>query len=426
MKDQQGSLVTSATIKATNTSTGLTRSAPANEYGEYRIEYLPVGTYSVEANAPNFAKFVQRNVVLTVDQTQTINITLTVGEQSETITVTAAPPLVNTSGVEIGRTISSTEILGLPLVNRNAYQELSLTPGVQFNSAGQFSNPSGTPNFQIGVPSTDVVINGGVDEGTPMVSYYLDGGINMSGVRNYGNQLPNPDALEEFRVETNNYSAQYARMGGGVVTAVTKSGTNQFHGSLFEFNRNTDFNAYPWNPPVNPLTNAPINAPYHRNNFGGTIGGPIKHDRAFFFFSYGGLRQIIGQELTGAITPTAAERLGDFTALAPGNTPASGQKNVTLYMPGTYPGNKNGPGGVDGNTPRDYLRAPGYRDVDLALLRDFHLKRGIVLQLRGEAANAFNLVSLGVPTANLNSPNNGKITSAYSPRIMQVGARLTF
>ncbi|HXZ31698.1 MAG TPA: carboxypeptidase-like regulatory domain-containing protein [Terriglobales bacterium] len=248
VKDQQAALVSSAIVTAKNTSTGLGRSARANEYGEYRIEFLPVGTYTVEVSAPNFKKFVQVNVVLTVDQTQTVNITLTPGGPSETITVTEAPPLVNTSSVEIGRTISSAEIIELPLVNRNAYQELSLTPGVQFNSAGQFSNPSGTPNFQIGIPSTDVVINGGVDEGVPMVSYYLDGGINMSGARNYGNQLPNPDALEEFRAETNNYSAQYGRMGGGVVTAVTKSGTNQFHGSLFEFNRNTDFNAFPWNP----------------------------------------------------------------------------------------------------------------------------------------------------------------------------------
>lgn len=345
LKDQQGAFVTSATIKAINISTGLTRSVPANQYGEYRIEYLPVGTYSVEADALNFEKFVQKNVVIALDQTQTVNISLTPGRQSETITVTEAPPLVNAASVEIGRTVSPTEIIELPLVNRNAYQELSLTAGVQWNSAGQFTNPSGTPNFQIGVPSTDVVINGGVDEGVPMVSYYLDGGINMSGARNYGNQLPNPDALEEFRVETNNYSAQYGRMGGGVVTAVTKSGTNQFHGSLFEFNRNTDFNAFPWNPPVSPVTGAFLNAPYHRNNFGGTVGGPIQHDRAFFFFSYGGLRQIVGQELTGAITPTAAERLGDFTALVPGNTPPPGQKNISLYMPGTYPGNKNGPGG---------------------------------------------------------------------------------
>jgi hypothetical protein len=346
VKDPQSALVNTATVKATNNSTGFTRSASTNEYGQYRIQYLPVGTYTLEVNAPNFEKFVQQSVVLEVDQTQTVDITLTVGAESQTITVTEAPPLVNTATVEIGRTINPQEIIDLPLVNRNAYEELSLTPGVQSNSASQSSNPNGTPNFTIGVPSTDVVINGGVDEGTPMVSFYLDGGLNMMGARNYGNQLPNPDALEEFRVETNNYSAQYGRMGGGVVTAVTKSGTNKFHGSLFEFNRNSDFNAYSWNPPKDPVTGKFILTPYHRNNFGGTAGGPIRHDKAFFFFSYAGLRQVIGQELTGALPPTAAERLGDFTAIYPGNTPPPGQKNATLYMPGQYPGNKNGPGGT--------------------------------------------------------------------------------
>jgi hypothetical protein len=344
--DPQGAMVTTATVKAIDASTGFTRSAVTNATGQYRIEYLPVGTYTLEVTAANFEKFVQQNVVLSVDQTQTVSITLTVGSQTQTVTVTEAPPLVNTATVEIGRTINPEEIIDLPLVNRNAYSELSLTAGVQSNSASMSTNPNGTPNFTIGVPSTDVVINGGVDEGSPMVSFYLDGGLNMMGARNYGNQLPNPDALEEFRVETNNYSAQYGRMGGGVVTAVTKSGTNKFHGSLFEFNRNSDFNAYSWNPPKDPITAKIFKTPYHRNNFGGTVGGPIKHDKAFFFFSYAGLRQIIGQELTGALPPTAAERLGDFTAIAPGSTPPLGQKNAMIYMSGTYPGNKNGPGGT--------------------------------------------------------------------------------
>ena len=135
------------------------------------------------------------------------------------------------------------------------------------------SNPNGTPNFVIGLPSADVQINGSIDGGNPEVSFYLDGGSNITGIRNYGNQLPNPDALEEFRVETSNFSAQYGHMSSAVVTAVTKSGTNKFHGSLFEFNRNTDFNATPWN--------SKTKAPYHRNNFGGVIGGPIKRDKAF-------------------------------------------------------------------------------------------------------------------------------------------------
>jgi hypothetical protein len=163
------------------------------------------------------------------------------------------------------------------VINPVVYAELSLTPGVMANSASQQSNPSGTPNFVIGLPSTDVQVNGSIDGGNPDVSCYLDGVLNINVIRNYGNQLPNPDALEEFRVETSDFSAQYGHMSAAVVTAVTKSGTNQFHGALFEFNRNTDFNAAPWN--------STSKAPYHRNNFGGVIGGPVKRDNAFFLFS---------------------------------------------------------------------------------------------------------------------------------------------
>ncbi len=322
VKDESGAMVNTATVKATNNNTGFTRSAAADSEGNYRLTYLPVGTYTVEVVAPNFKKFVQQNVTISVDQTVALNIALAIGAQTQTVEVTEAPPLVETSTAELGRSVSPAEIISLPLVNRNAYAELSLTPGVMSNSASAQSNANGTPNFQIGVPSTQVTVNGGIDAGVPTVSYYLDGGINMTGLRNYGNPLPNPDALQEFRIETNNFAAQYGRMSGAVVTAVTKSGTNQFHGSLFEFNRNTALNAMPWG-----QTTAQH---YRRNMFGGAVGGPIKHDKAFFFFSYGGLRQVVGQALSGGIVPSANMRLGDFTQLLD-----SKGVQVPVYQPGT-------------------------------------------------------------------------------------------
>jgi hypothetical protein len=321
VKDQQGAVVPGASVKATNADTGFSRVATTANDGAYRIEYLPVGKYQVEVEMAGFQKFVQENIVLAVDQTEALNVTLDVGAASQTVTVTTAPALVDTTSAVLGRTVQPAEIIGLPLVNRNAYAELSLTPGVQSNSASgatnaSNSNPSGTPNYQIGVPSTQVIVNGGIDGGVPMVSFFLDGGSNMTGIRNYGNPLPNPDALEEFRVETSNFSAQYGRMSSAVVTAVTRSGGNQFHGSLFEFVRNTDLNATPWN--------SSLNAPYHRNQFGGTVGGPVKHDKAFFFFSYAGLRQTVGQFLSGGVVPTTLERQGDFT-----------QSKVIPNLPGT-------------------------------------------------------------------------------------------
>ena len=313
VQDQTGAVVSTATVTATNVATGFSRAAQTNGLGEYRIDFLPVGSYTVEVVAKSFKHFTQQNIDLTVDQTLTLEVPLVAGAATETVTVTSAPPLINTSTSELGRVVTSQEIQGLPLVNRNAYAELSLTPGVMANSSSPTTNPSGTPNFTVGLPSADVQVNGSLDSGNGNVAFYLDGGNNITGMRNYGNSAPNPSALEEFRVETNAFGAQYGQFSGAVVTVVTKSGTNKFHGEVFEFNRNTDFNAFSWNPAPNAFTHTLVKNPYHRNNFGAAFGGPIKRDRSFFFFSYAGLRQIQGATVSGALTPTAAERMGDFT-----------------------------------------------------------------------------------------------------------------
>ena len=335
VKDQQGAVVNTATVKATNLDTGFSRSGPVNGYGEYRIDYLPVGRYTVEAKAPSFERFVQENLALDVDKTLTVEIKLTVGAQTQTVTVTEAPPVVNTSDAVLGRTIEPDEIVGLPLVNRNVYSEVSLTPGVMANNNSPSSNPSGNPTMATGLYVEDVQINGSIDGGSAEVAFYLDGGNNITGMRNYGNPSPNPDATEEFRVETSAFSAQYGQFSAAVVSVITKSGTNKFHGGLFEFNRNTDFNANSWSPAHNAAGQI-IVSPYHRNQFGGDVGGPIKKDKSFFFFSYGGTRQVTDAVFTGGITPTAAERLGDFT----GDT-------FKVYTPGTKTqvmGTNSGPG----------------------------------------------------------------------------------
>ncbi|HEY1994275.1 MAG TPA: carboxypeptidase regulatory-like domain-containing protein [Edaphobacter sp.] len=324
--DPAGAVVPNASIQVTNTGTGSSRAATSDNAGSFLIQYLPVGNYTVDVTAQGFKKFVQQNVIIAVDVTQPLNVTLGVGAATETVTVTDTPAVINTATSEIGRTISPQEMNNFPLTTRNAYAALSTVPGVQSNSQ---SNSQNTPNFVIGVPSTQVIINGGLDGGVPMVSFYLDGGINMTGLRNYGNPLPNPDALEEFRVETSNYGAQYGRMSGGVVTAVTRSGTNRFHGSLFEFFRDTNMNANSWGASPTAKT------PFHRNNFGGTVGGPIVKDKAFFFFSYGGLRQTVGQFLNGGVTPTTLERQGDFTQSYTYNATTGVKTPIIPNMPGT-------------------------------------------------------------------------------------------
>jgi hypothetical protein len=323
VKDQTGAVVTKASVKATNLDTGYSRSAPTNGYGEYRIDYLPVGNYNVQVEAAGFERFVQESISLDVDQVETVAVILSVGAASQTVIVTGAPPQVNTSNAVLGRTIEPDEIEGLPLVNRNIYTEVSLTPGVMANGNSPSANPTGTPTTATGLYIEDVQVNGSIDGGSAAVAFYLDGGNNITGMRNYGNPAPSPDAVEEFRVETSAFGAQYGQFSAAVVSVITKSGTNQWHGGLNEFNRNTDFNANTWAPAHNAAGQI-IVSPYHRNQFGAYVGGPIKKDKAFFFFSYGGLRQITSTVFTGALTPTANERLGDFTA-----------DTFTVYTPGT-------------------------------------------------------------------------------------------
>lgn len=310
ISDPTGAQVPAASITARSVDTGLTRTAVTGEDGTYRIEFLPIGNYTLEITAVSgFKKALRSGIVLQINETARIDISLEVGDVSENITITDEASAINTSSVEIGRTIQSAEIVNLPLVERNVFTLLDLTPGVQSNNNGVATASTGTSSFILGYPEQRTLINGGTDGGTGSVNYYLDGGINMTNLRNTGNILPNPDAIQEFRVQTNSYNAEYGRFASGVINVLTKSGTNKFHGSVFEFVRNTVFNANDWGSTLE-------RAPFHRNQFGGTIGGPIMKDKAFFFFSYSGLRQATSSFLSGARVPTELERVGNFTLSA--------------------------------------------------------------------------------------------------------------
>jgi hypothetical protein len=304
--DPTGASIPGAQVKVVNVDTNLSRTTQTDSDGAYRVEFLPVGNYKLEVSAPGFRGYVQQGIVLTVNENARADVKLQVGSTGENVTVTEAASLVDTSSVSIGRTVASTEITELPLVDRNPYALLDLTPGVQSNNNGVATASTTTGNITLGYPEQRTLINGGVDGGAGSVNYYLDGGINMTGLRNTGNILPNPDAVQEFRVQTNSYSAEYGRFASGVINVLTKSGTNNFHGSVFEFVRNTMFNANDWGSTL-------PKAPFHRNQFGATIGGPIKKDKTFFFFSYSGLRQRTSTFLNNAVVPTALERNGDFS-----------------------------------------------------------------------------------------------------------------
>jgi outer membrane receptor protein involved in Fe transport len=293
--DSTGATIPNARVTATNTGTNLSKSVETGSDGTYRIEFLPVGSYHLEITASGFKKFQQNGIVLEINQSARVDARLELGAVTDTVEVTAAPPLVNTNNAQIGRTVDNAEITQLPIVGRNVYTLLTLTPGVE----------SSANSIVLGYPEQRTIINGSADSGAGSVNYYLDGGNNMTGLRNTGNIAPNPDAVQEFRVITNNYSAEFGKFAGGVVNIITKSGTNGFHGSLFEFFRNDVLNANTWGAISKP--------PLRRNQFGGTVGGPIKHDRTFFFGSYSGLRQTTATLLNSAIVPTSLERTGNFS-----------------------------------------------------------------------------------------------------------------
>jgi len=323
--DSTGAVVPGAQVSATNIDTNANKSVATNDQGAYRIEFLPVGNYKLQVSSRGFKTYNRTGIVLEVAQLAQLDVQLEIGKTGETVEVNDALPLINVTSPEIGRTIQPQEIAALPLVNRDVYKLLDLTPGVQRNDDA---------NILLGFPEQHTLINGGVDGGTGSVNYFLDGGNNMTGLRNTGNILPGPDAIQEFRVQTNSYSAEYGRYANGVVNVLTKSGTNNWHGSLFEYVRNTMFNANPWG------TSGLPSPPLHRNQFGGTVGGPIIHDKTFVFFSYEGLRQITNPFLTGAVVPTLAERGGDFSATG---EPAI----VDPKTKAQFPGNKIPAGRMD-------------------------------------------------------------------------------
>ena len=308
--DPSGAAIPNVTIVVTQTDTGFTRTLTSKEHGEYRADFLPVGPYKMQVRANGFQTLDRGGLRLSETEEAKLDLELKPGSEATTVEVTAEVPLVNAENSTLGRTVSNVEIDNLPLVDRNVYALLDLTPGVQNNNSAGTGANGGVIN-PLGYPEQHVKINGSSDSGVGQVAYYLDGGSNMTGVRNTGNPLPNPDAILEFTVQTNNFSAQYGRNSAGVVTVVTKSGTNAIHGSLFEFFRDKNFNA---------ITHAQITkADYNQHRFGGTVGGPILRDKLFLFASAAGFRFISDNQLNPQ-TPSAAMMNGDFTENTPTGT----------------------------------------------------------------------------------------------------------
>ena len=347
VNDSSGAAIPNATVVFTQTQTNFTRTTTTDSQGQYRAEFLPVGPYSVKIDANGFRQLIQNGIVLTVTQQAAINFALQPGMQTAVVQVTAQVPLVNTGNSVLGTTIDNRDIENLPLVSRNVYDLLNLTPGVQ-----HVSNEN-----SIGLPMEHVIINGSTDNMVGQVTYYLDGGINMTGIRDTGNVIPNPDAVDQFNVQTNNFSAEYGRTGAGVVSILTKSGTNQVHGSLFEFHRETNFNANNYLQPTR--------TPEHINRFGATVGGPAWKNKIFFFGSYGGLRQVSPVNFN-TVVPDALQRVGNFSENLPASTtPAAGLGACATKLSAADASNKDYGGKFFVCDPVTHQPVPGNRlDLD--------------------------------------------------------------
>lgn len=322
--DAQGAVVAKAKVTVTNSGTNVHWETETAADGTYQILDLPIGDYTVTVELAGFTKVVTQPQALTINQSLRIDVALKVGSINETIEVQSESTQVETVNPTVGGTVTGAPIQDLPLNGRNVL-DLALTqPGVtpaQPNTAGA----------AVGVPSGAYIIAGGRDNA---VTYLLDGGDNTSVTYGVPVVNPNPDMVAEFRILDNNYTAEFGRSAGGVISVVTKSGTNQLHGSVFDYLRNDglDANTYFNKNNSDPALNNPRPI-LKRNQFGATLGGPIIRDRAFFFFGYQGQRQ--NSVTVGSVLPvyTPAELMGNFSQAANGGP----DPGVACFLAGTQP-----------------------------------------------------------------------------------------
>ncbi len=290
--ERTGGVVPGAEVMVTNLQTNEKRTTTSNDVGYYSFPALPPGEYEIQAGMPGFKTWFQKGVVLSLNRNARIDVQLEVGEIQQSVVVESDAPLVETTTSELGAVVDEKKITQLPILGRNTLSLVSLVPGAQGLQEG---------NAQ-GFLENKVNINGARPEDS---NWLLDGGDNTSTLRNYGNVVPNPDAIQEFRVITNNYDAEYGRTAGAVVNVVTRSGSNAFHGSLFEFHRNRALNAREFF--------RSDKTPLVQNQFGFTLGGPVIKDKTFFFTSYQGFRRRVTNFRNTASVPSAMERQGDFS-----------------------------------------------------------------------------------------------------------------
>jgi hypothetical protein len=295
VRDKSGAAIPQAQVTAQNVATSFTRTAISDGTGSYTISNLPVGEYVIIAEKSGFAKLVQKGITLDVDQNARVDLMLSVGEVADSITVTGDATGVETRSTAVGELVDRTRIQELPLNGRNAMSLARVVPGVISVSAPTVQTQSRS--------GPSITVAGGRNTQN---EFRFDGISYKNLTQNTALNYPSPDALQEFRIQTTNYSAEFGRNSGGVFNSLTRAGTNQFHGSAWEFLRNTDLNARNFFSTTKP--------DLKQNQYGFTAGGPAIHNRLFFFGSYQGTKIRQSQLLATAHPATTLERQGDFSA----------------------------------------------------------------------------------------------------------------
>ena len=313
VSDSTGAVVTGVQVTLINDATGAGRDTKTDQSGDYTFVEVVPGNYRVEYTLQGFKKYVRANVTLEINQVLTLNAILQPGATQETVEVTSEAPLVDTTSTQLGAVVNDRAISQLPLNARDTYQFLQLQPGVT-STVG-----SGNQIVYGSDKAGSVSVNGGRGRAN---NFSVNGGDANDQFVNLPTVQPSPDSIQEFRVLTNTFDAEYGRNSGSVVNVITKSGTNAFHGNLYEFFRNAKLNANPYCLPA--VDGVSCDKPqFNQNQFGGTLGGPIVKDRTFFFTSYEGRRVREGIRSPLVFVPTAVERpsvnqlYADFSAETP-------------------------------------------------------------------------------------------------------------
>ncbi len=305
VKDGSGAAVSNATVTLTNTSTNVVKTATTDSEGRYEFASVPIGSYHVESVAAGFERTRTPDFVLTTNSRQRVDLAVKLGAVTETVTVSSAPTLLETETSSRGQVIGTREVENLPLNGRSYADLVLLVPGARKSVLENQTASSREASFNI---------NG---QRSAFNNFLLDGLDNNNyGTSNQGfaneNIPPSPDAVDEFKVETNNYSAEYGRASGAVINVATRRGTNKYHGKVYDYLRNTNLNAIGPFAPAKDATGKPVKQVFIRNQFGGTFGGKIIKDHTFFFVDYEGLRQIFRNPATAVTLPNAEQRSGIF------------------------------------------------------------------------------------------------------------------